>query len=77
MRQVAMQRGARFHCASVNDLLDATSEWFQSLIEESLSYEECMDEEKLHLHTPTHHADDEDALSCKTRYLHHLIVLPV
>jgi len=95
MRQVAMQRGARFHCASVNDLLDATSEWFQSLIEESLSYEECMDEEKLHLHTPTHHADDEekkdhtnkyvgqvnnpmeDALSCKTIYLHHLIVLPV
>ena len=62
MRQVAMQRGAIFHCASVNDLLDATSEWFQSLIEESLSYEECMDEEKLHLHTPTHHA------SCKTIY---------
>ena len=80
MRQVAMQRGAIFHCASVDELLDATSEWFQSLIEESMSYKECiMDEEKLHLHTSAHHADDpmEDALSCKTIYLHHLIVLPV
>ena len=101
MRQVAMQRGAIFHCASVDELLDATSEWFQSLIEESMSYEECiMDEEKLHFHTSAHHVDDEekkdeynvhdtsrcvgqvnnpmeDALSCKTIYLHHLIVLPV
>ena len=81
MRQVAMQREARFHCASVNDLLDATSEWFQSLIEESLSYEECMDEENTVNHTNKCvgqvNNPMEDALSCKTIYLHHLIVLPV
>ncbi|KAL7543531.1 hypothetical protein ACHAXR_012843 [Thalassiosira sp. AJA248-18] len=39
MREAAMQRGARFHCVSVDELVGATCEWFQNLVEGSMSFE--------------------------------------
>ena len=47
MREVAIGRDAKFHCVSVDELLTATSEWFESLIETSFTYEAYQDDEKI------------------------------
>ena len=86
MRQIALQRGAQFHCTTVDDLLGATSGWFQSLIERSMIYKQCqsVDEEKkddkLHTAYQTNHEHStkvEATTACKTIYMHHLLVLPL
>ena len=47
MREVAIGRDAKFHCVSVDELLTATSEWFKSLIETAITYEDYHDDEQI------------------------------
>ncbi|KAL9191072.1 hypothetical protein ACHAXT_000778 [Thalassiosira profunda] len=86
MREVAMQRGAGFRCVPVDQLLSATSEWFQSLINASMR---CCEYGNMKAHnavqTKEEKKDDCIAVGCgeaepttgKTIWMHHLIVLPL
>ncbi len=58
MRQIALQHGAQFHCVSVEELLDASAEWFQNLLRRSVSYDYWeLAEKEVH---PKEDGDEED-----------------
>jgi len=40
MRDAAIGLGAQFHCVPVGELLNVTSDWFRTLIEKNVQYEE-------------------------------------
>ena len=93
MRQIAMQHGGQFHCVSVEELLSATTEWFQNLLRRSISYDYCKAEEEeeneyeriaedmTHFTTVVGNNDNatvsKGPIPCKTIWLHHLLVLPL
>ena len=92
MREVAVGRDAKFYCVSVDELLTATSEWFKSLIETSITYEDYQHEKIIHESTTEEEKKDDYSIPpnqattslekqteeiCKTIWIHHLLVLPV
>jgi len=93
MREVAIGRDAKFHCTPIDELLTATSEWFESLIETSITYEDYSDDEKIMHESREEEKKDECGISppnqatnslenqteeiCKTIWIHHLLVLPI
>lgn len=74
IRQVALQRGAQFHCASVDDLVGATSVWFENVIRMYMEMKAHISEEKSEVKKDAepriYHAD-------KTIWVHHLLALPL
>jgi len=89
MREVALQRGCRFHCVSVEELLSATTDWFRDLLEMYTSYELCDDRlceetkdillDRVSAASLGDNGDngDEEMTTCKTIWIHHLLVLPL
>jgi len=87
MREVALQRGCRFHCVSVEELLCATADWFHDLLEMYTSYEVCDDRrceetkdivlDRVSAAAALGDNGDEEMTTCRTIWIHHLLVLPL
>lgn len=87
MREIALQRGARFRCVSAEALLGATFAWFRELTSSgSPSSRDCREvaeeeEEKKSDHRASsiseNASDDDSTTPCETLWVHHLLVLPL
>ena len=64
IRECAMQRGAQFHCVSAEELQSATCEWFQRLIEESMSIEYYIGLKQMHDGTDDHRGEEKKDDRC-------------
>ena len=75
MRNVALSRGAHFRCISADELQNVSSDWFQSIIEQSMEYCDLM--------ISNNSLEREEKLKAKIStplniiWVHHLLILPV
>jgi len=92
MRQIALERGARFQCVPVEELLGATNEWFRELMEGSgtslfehqklMTRDDSAEEEKktdrgVSIVCGDYSKNSTKELTCETIWVHHLLVLPL
>jgi molybdenum cofactor sulfurtransferase len=88
MRNVVLERGARFRCVPVYELLNATTQWFEELVQVGFVYDTLPDHCTA-APTGTYHNEEKkdegessnanplDRVPIKTLWVHHLLVLPV
>ena len=88
MRNVVLEHGARFQCVSVDELLNATPEWFQSLVEgvgfgeddtAEIARNETIEGQSAHKETD---AKENVAIASELPqdriiWMHHLLILPL
>ena len=76
MRNVAMRQGATFHCVPADELYNASSVWFQELIQSSVEYEHKSANQPLELAEEEEVGNFHDVHN-QTIWVHNLLVLPV
>jgi molybdenum cofactor sulfurtransferase len=92
MRSIPLERGSTFHCVSTDELLQATPQWFRSLVDATISYKTTAT--KIHDSLGAYEEKKDEHIECNnisnqpsfqtgeqkmvvTCWVHHLLVLPL